>query len=138
MQYLEMLIGAAAAFLAGFAWYSALFGKVWQAETGITDEDAQTNMLMTHGIAFLMMCAIAYFTYPYSHMHPPEDQNLLHGAFHGAYTALKYAIPVLIIHYLYQKKSWKLMLIDGGYAIVFFAIINAVTYALKLYKPEAS
>ena len=43
MAHLEILIGAAAAFMLGFLWYTALFGKAWQAETGISDEDAQKD-----------------------------------------------------------------------------------------------
>ncbi len=50
MQYLEPIIGGIAAFTLGFLWYSALFGKVWQAETGITDEEAQKNLALTHGL----------------------------------------------------------------------------------------
>ncbi len=48
MQYLEPIIGGAAAFLLGFLWYSALFGKVWQAETGVTDEQAQKSMVQSY------------------------------------------------------------------------------------------
>ena len=51
MAYLELFIAALAAFLLGFAWYTALFGKAWQAETGLTSEQAQSNMALTHGIA---------------------------------------------------------------------------------------
>lgn len=55
MQYLEPVIGGAAVFLLGFLWYSALFGKVWQAETGVTDEQAQKGMVLTFGLSFVMM-----------------------------------------------------------------------------------
>jgi hypothetical protein len=60
MAFLEPLIGGLAAFLLGFAWYTALFGKAWQGETGITDEDAKSGVALTHGLAFLMMCIISF------------------------------------------------------------------------------
>jgi len=132
MQYLEILIAAAAAFLLGFAWYTALFGKAWQAETGITDEQAQSGMAITHGGAFLMMCVIAYAINYIIGLHPVEDQTFVHGMFHGAMSCILYALPLLAINMLYQKKSLKLFFIDGGYAVLFFAVIGGVLAALKL------
>ena len=60
MAYLEPILGGLAAFLLGFAWYTALFGKAWQAETGVTDEQAQQGMGITHGGALLMMIIISF------------------------------------------------------------------------------
>lgn len=132
MEYLEPVIGALAAFLLGFAWYTALFGKAWQAETGITDEQAQSGVAMTHGLAFVCMIIISYGINYIVGLHPIEDQTFVHGGFHGAMTAVIYAIPLIAIHYLYQKKSLKLFLIDAGYALAFFALSGAVMAAVKL------
>lgn len=132
MAYLEPLIAAVAAFLLGFLWYTALFGKAWQKETGVTDEQAQSGMGITHGGAFLMMVVIAFGINIIVNLHAPEDQTFVHGGFHGLLTAVFYAIPAMVIHYLYQKKSFKLILIDGGYLILFFALMGGVLGALSL------
>lgn len=132
MAYLEILIAAVAAFLLGFGWYTALFGKIWQAETGITDEQAQSGMALTHGLAFLMMCALAFTINMIIGFHNPEEQTLTHGAFHGANLAATVGLPVLAINYLYQKKSLKLFAIDGGYLVAFCALMGAILGALNL------
>lgn len=132
MQYLEILIAAAAAFMLGFAWYTALFGKAWQALTGVTDEQAQSGMAVTHGLAFLMMLVIGYGINYIVNLHGPEEQTFVHGAFHGLLSCALYALPALIIHYSYQRKSPKLMLIDGGYVLTFFALMGGVLGALNL------
>lgn len=132
MAYLEILIAALAAFMLGFGWYTALFGKAWQRETGITDEQAQSNMAMVHGLALVMMCIIAYGINFIVNLHSLEEQNFLHGAFHGAMSAAIYAIPAVTIHYLYQRKSLKLFLIDAGYVLAFFSLMGGVLAALKL------
>lgn len=132
MEYLEILIAAVAAFLLGFLWYTALFGKVWQSETGITDEDASTGIALTHGTAFIMMLLISSTINMIINMHELHEQTLVHGAFHGAMMAAFVAIPLLVIHYMYQKKSLKLILIDGTYSLVFFSLIGAVLGALNL------
>ena len=132
MAYLEVLIGALAAFLLGFGWYTALFGKMWQAETGITDEQAQSGMAMTHGLAFLMMCIMCLFINRYINYHDVADQTFVHGAFHGVELAAYMALPAVAINYLYQKKSLKLFLIDAAYVLAFCALAGGVMAALKL------
>lgn len=132
MAYLEVLIGAASAFMLGFLWYTALFGKAWQKETGLTDEQAQSNMAMVHGLAFLMIVVLSFAINFIVNMHAIEDQTFVHGGFHGMMAALMYAVPALAIHYLYQRKSLKLFLIDGTYMVAFMALSGAVMSALKL------
>ncbi len=138
MEYLEPLIGALAAFALGFAWYTALFGKAWQAETGVTDEQAQSGIAITHGGALIMMILISYGLNMYFNYHPAEDHTFTHGAFHGAMNAVLFALPLMVINNLYQKKSVKLILIDGGYALAFFALSGGVMAALKLVGPYPS
>ena len=132
MAYLEPIIGAAAAFLLGFGWYTFAFGKAWQGETGLSDEDAQKDMARTHGLAFLMMVVISYAINMIIGYHEPADQTFVHGGFHGAQAALFYAVPATAINYLYQRKSLKLFLIDAGYLLAFMALSGAVMAALKL------
>ena len=132
MAYLEVLIGGLAAFLLGFGWYTALFGKAWQAETGVTDEQAQSGMAMTHGLAFVMMCIISFNINYIINFHEVAEQTFVHGAFHGVMVAGFVAVPAVAINYLYQKKSLKLFLIDAGYVLAFCALSGGVMAALKL------
>jgi len=132
MALLEPLLGAAAAFALGFGWYTALFGKIWQRETGLSDEDAQKDMLRTHGLAFLMMVLISFGLNMFFNYHAIEEQTFVHGGFHGAFNALIFAVPAVAINYLYQRKSLKLFLIDAGYIIAFMALSGAVMGMLRL------
>lgn len=132
MAYLEIPIAALAAFLLGFAWYTALFGKAWQAETGVTDEQAQSGIAITHGTAFLMMCIMAYGINFVVNMHDLSEQTFMHGGFHGLMSAAIYAVPAVAIHYAYQKKSLKLFLIDASYILLFSGLMGGVLAALKL------
>lgn len=132
MAYLEVLIGALSAFLLGFGWYTALFGKAWQAETGVTDEQAQSGIAMTHGLAFLMMCVMSFQINFIINFHELAEQTFVHGAFHGLMAAVFLPVPAVAINYLYQKKSLKLFLIDAGYILAFCALSGGVMAALKL------
>lgn len=132
MAYLEPIIGAIAAFALGSCWYTFIFGKAWQTETGMSDEDAQKDMARTHGLAFLMMVIMSYALNIIIGYHEPADQTFVHGAFHGALAAGMFAIPATAINYLYQRKSLKLYLIDAMYIVLFMALSGGVMAALKL------
>jgi len=132
MGYLEIPIAAFAAFMLGFLWYTALFGKAWQAETGVTDEQAQSGIAITHGTAFLMMCIIAYGINFVINMHPVDEQTFMHGGLHGLMAAGIYCLPAIAINYSYQKKSLKLFFIDALYVLLFSGLMGGVLAALKL------
>lgn len=132
MAHLEVLIGAVAAFLLGFLWYTALFGSAWKAETGITDEEAQDGMLRTHGLSFLMMAVISFGINFWINKHDPQWHTFPHGAFHGILAGAIFCLPAITINYLYQRKSLKLWLIDAGYVLAFCALSGGVMAALSL------
>lgn len=132
MQFVEPIIGGIAAFALGALWYTKLFGKAWQVETGLSDEDVQGDVARTHGLALLMMIIMSFVLNFIIGMHPLEEQTLVHGGFHGALLALMVAVPAITINYLYQRKSLKLYLIDAAYMVALLTVSGAVMAALKL------
>lgn len=132
MAYLEPIIGGIAAFLLGSVWYTALFGKMWQAETGLSENDAKKDMFRTHGLALLMMILMSFVLNFIISMHELAEQTFIHGGFHGMLLALFVAVPAVSINYLYQRKSLKLWLIDASYMVCLLAVSGAVMAVLKL------
>ncbi len=47
-----------------------------------------------------------------------------HGALHGTMLGLFLALPMIVTMGLYEQRSWKLMLINGGYWIINFALMG--------------
>ena len=62
INYFAVAAGALATFVVGGLWYSpALFGKAWQRETGLSDEQlARGNMLRIFGVAFVLSLVAAF------------------------------------------------------------------------------
>lgn len=132
MQFVEPIIGGVAAFMLGFLWYTKLFGKAWQAETGLSDEDAQKDMARTHGLALVMMIIMCFVLNFIINEHKIEDQTLVHGGFHGIMLGLVMCVPTTAINYLYQRKSMKLFLIDASYLVLLLGLAGSVMAVLKL------
>src|SRR5215469_8530722 len=62
MNYLAVVAAAISTFLVGALWYSPLlFGKVWQRETGLSDQQlANSNMARIFGAALLLSLVAAF------------------------------------------------------------------------------
>ena len=55
-----------------------------------------------------------------------EFRTFKHGAFHGVIAGLFIVLPILGINALFERKSWKYILINVGYWTVTLAIMGAI------------
>jgi len=122
INWLAVLVAAIASFLLGGIWYSnALFGRVWQREAGVTDEKLkQGNMAKIFGFAFILAFLAAWNFANFLGPRPPVAFATLVGASAG----LLWVAGGLGIQYLFERRSLKLFLINGGYHTLQFAIIG--------------
>jgi hypothetical protein len=54
-----------------------------------------------------------------------------HGAFHGTLTGLFFAMPIVAINALFERKSFKYVAINAGYFIVSLALMGGVICAFN-------
>lgn len=119
-----VLLAAVASFMLGGLWYSPLlFGKAWQRETGLTDEQlAKGNMGLIFGLAFVL-CLIAAFVFA-MFLGPRPSMALGFGA--GFSAGLCWVASSFGVNYLFERKSVKLFLINGGYHTLQFTLIGVI------------
>ena len=124
VNYLAVLAAAVATFALGGLWYSpALFGKVWQREAGVTEEKMKSaNMPLIFGLTFVLALIAAWVFALFLGPRPPMALGL--GA--GFSAGLCWVAASLGINYLFERKSLKLWLINGGYHTLQFTIIGLI------------
>ena len=124
VNYLAVLAAAVATFALGGLWYSpALFGKVWQREAGVTEEKMKSaNMGVIFGLTFVLALIAAWVFALFLGPRPPMALGL--GA--GFSAGLCWVAASLGINYLFERKSLKLWLINGGYHTLQFTIIGLI------------
>src|SRR5688500_7149419 len=113
VNWLAILVAGVACFLLGGLWYSpVLFGKAWQRETGLTDERLKkSNMVMIFGVSFVLSLLAAW---NFANFLGPRP-SLAFGAGVGASAGLLWVAGSFGINYLFERKSFKLFAINGGY-----------------------
>lgn len=53
-----------------------------------------------------------------------------HGAFHGFFTGLFFAMPILAVNAMFERKGFKYIAINAGYWMVSFALMGGLLCAL--------
>lgn len=124
IDWLAVVAATIASFAVGAVWYSPLlFAKPWQHETGVTEEKARgSNVPLTmagaFGLTFLMTLVFALFL--------GRNTGLQFGAATGFAAGLFWVAASVGVNHLFEGRSLKLFLINGGYNVVMFTVMGGV------------
>lgn len=129
LNYLAILLAALSTFLLGGLWYSpAAFGKAWMKENGFTEEDLKKgSMLKIFGLAFVLALISAINLAMF--MGPEKEVSM--GAAYGFAAGFGWVATFVGTHYLFERKSFKLFLINAGYSIVALTIMGVIIVAMN-------
>jgi hypothetical protein len=119
-----VLVAALSSFFLGGLWYSPILcGKAWQRETGLSDEAlARRSPALIFGLSFVLsLIAAAVFA---MFLGPAPELAFALGA--GASAGLCWVAASFAINYLFESKSLKLFLINGGYHTLQFTLFGVV------------
>jgi len=158
INFLALLLAALSSLVVGFIWYNPkVFGSIWMREAGISHEDGKgSNMVLIFGmsifyaflIAFILQMltihqfgalgmvggdpAVAKPSYEaFMADYGNAFRTYKHGALHGFFTGLFFALPVVGTSALYEKRSWKYVLVVGGYWLVTCMVMGAIICGMK-------
>ncbi len=129
LNYFALFAAALSTFLIGGLWYSpAVFGKTWMKENGFTEESLKGgNMVKIFGLAFLLgliaAVNLAIFMGP--------ENNPVMGAMWGFLGGAGWVATFVGTHYLFERKSFTLFLINAGYSIVALTVMGIILAAWK-------
>jgi hypothetical protein len=153
LNFYAILVAAASTLVVGAVWYSPmLFANAWMKESGLTEEQLKKgNMLKIFGLTFIFSIMIAMIMQvltihqfgaigmvggdptkalpsynAFMADYGTVFRTFKHGALHGFMTGLFFALPLIAINGLFERKSWKYIFIHAGYWIVSLTIMGAI------------
>ena len=145
--------------IAGFVWYHPkVFGTIWMREAKLTEEElSKGNMLKIFGLTYIYSLFIGMMMMPivihqfgamgmiggaspdvaqtesyikFMSEYGNAYRTFKHGAFHGCMTGLFFVLPLIAVNGLFERKSWKYILINGGYWVLTLTIIGSLICGL--------
>ncbi len=133
INWLAVFVAALANFFLGALWYSKLlFAKPWAKEIyGVNDPSeikAKGNMGFTMGMAFVMTFVTAFVVGVFMYM-PDESIMLKQRLMWGMGCAGLISLLVganTYKHYLFESKSFKLVLINVSHDVVCFLLMAVI------------
>jgi hypothetical protein len=134
INYWAVLVAAIVSIVLGFIWYGPLLGKQWARHAGVSLDAMKkpkpsTFVLMIIGsllTAWILAHALI-FANAYLHMKSDASSGIIVGFMNW----LGFIGPVTLGPILWEKKSWKLWVINNAYHLIslcLMGIILAVWY----------
>jgi hypothetical protein len=132
INYLAILIAAAAGWAAGAVWYMAL-AKPWMAAVGITKEQiegsrTQPGASLPFVFAFAANVIMAWVLAGLiGHL---GSVTIRSGVISGAFCWLGFVITTMLVNNSFAMRNRMLLLIDGGYWLVVLVLMGAIIGAI--------
>ena len=154
-----LLVAPFASLVVGFIWYNPkVFGTIWMRESGTQPpkEGEKPNMLKIFGLSLVYSFFITWALYGfvihqmaafqatvditgvdasvlanYMAAYGETYRTFKHGALHGSMAGLFFALPVVGVGSLFEGRSFKYVLVSGGYWVVTCAIMGGIICAWK-------
>ncbi len=125
VNYLAVAVAAIVNYVIATIWYAALFGKVWQKLTGITEMKPSPMNIFLSFIGSLVLsfvlCHSIAFGNAYTNM-----SGIGGGLMGGFFGWLGYIAPVTLTTKLYEKKPWGLWILNNGYWLVSLLVMGVI------------
>ncbi|MEL6944568.1 MAG: DUF1761 domain-containing protein [Bacteroidota bacterium] len=142
-----------------------VLGGIWQRENGLTDEDLQKgNIAVIFGITYVLSVIAAFFLsslvihqgaivsllFPESleagsaaqqeinefmAKYGDRHRGFSHGMAHGSFVTLFFILPIIAINALFERKSWKYILIHAGYWWISLMLMGGLLCQTLEYAP---
>jgi hypothetical protein len=129
INWLAVAVAGFAAFMLGGLWYTALFGKSWQAAHGFTDEQikkaqADLNPGMFFGLMLVCYMVLALGIAIVARW--AGVATLTSGAGLGAIISITLILPVVLTNHLPSMVRLPGFLIDAAFNVVSCVLIGAI------------
>ena len=130
INHAAVITCAAANLALGALWYSpAMFYQAWKKENHFTDEQLKTiNPAKVYGVSFILSVIISYNMAFF--LGGPET-GMAWGATAGFLAGFGFSALIFTVIGLFEMRSWKYILINGGYISLYFTIIGFILGAWR-------
>jgi hypothetical protein len=131
-SFVAIGIAVVVTFFLGYVWYSVIFAKAWAREMGFDPNRKENGAQLAKGLA-LNIIALFFMVFVLSQnmaVWNPKTWGVANAEMSGwsqslaaaFFTWLGFIVPVLLSGVAWERKSWKLFAINGGYYFIVLLI----------------
>lgn len=129
INHFAVFAAAISMFVLGGLWYGPLFGKQWMQANNFNEEDIKNaNPTKQFGLSLLLAIVMAYNLAAF--LGNPET-DMAWGATAGFLAGFGWVMLGVAVISLFEQRSWKYILINGGYMTVAFTLMGLIIGAWR-------
>ena len=122
INWLAVIVAAAAPFVIGSLWYGPVFGQIWMRLTGISkDTPGQNSMGLTMGMTavlnLIIAISLAFFI---------GDGGWRFGMQAGFAAGFTFVAMAFGVVYLFESRPLKLWFVNAGYQTLVFTVMGTI------------
>lgn len=127
----SIALAAVAIFFLCYVWYGPLFGRAWARELGFAEGHEPQGAALAQGLGLTALGALltAYVLHNSMAVWLPASWGLAgpapglaqHAAPAALFTWVGFVLPVLLRGVAWERRSWRLLGIDGGFQLLALA-----------------
>ncbi|MEO9869249.1 DUF1761 domain-containing protein [Ekhidna sp.] len=126
INWLAVLVATVSSFIVGGLWYGPIFGKVWMAEMGFTEDDLKNaNMAKIYGSAFVLEFIIA-LQLAFFMGHGSSEPSVGQGAAYGLHIGLFFIAAAMGVNALFSRATLKLWFINAFYFVILLTLMGVI------------
>ncbi len=126
MNIIAICVATISNFILGGIWYSLLFGKLWQKEVGLSNEQLKASGSLPFILSFFYSL-LAALGFNYLVQFSP---SLEHNVIVGLIVGILLVATSMGTNYQFAGRSSKLFLIDAGYHVAQFILYAFIFWYL--------
>lgn len=130
LNWLAVIVAAVSTFVIGGIWYSPLlFQKAWMSSNNFTEESLSEGRKpgLIFGLSFVMSIIMSFNLA----MFIGQESDMAFAISAATLTAIGWILPSFAIINLFEKRSMKYFLVNGGYLLVSFIVMGIILGAWK-------
>ena len=125
VNFLAVLVSAIASYVIAFVWYGVIFRKQWMQLTGTTDmKPAPMSMILPLVGSFVMSYVLVH-SIAFGNAYV-QTSGVNGGLMGGFFSWLGFIAPVTLMGVVYEKRSWKLWIMDNAFWLISLLVMGAI------------
>jgi hypothetical protein len=130
INYWAVIVAALANYIIGTLWYSALFGKLWKSLSGISEMKPSPAAIVLGLVGALLMSWVLDHALIFGNAYL-KMSGIGAGLMCGFFNWIGFIAPVTLGVVIYEKKSWKLWVLNNSYWLLSLLAMGTI---LSIWK----
>ncbi len=124
-NFLAVVVAALASYAIAFIWYGVIFKNQWMQLTGVTEMKPSAKNVIIMLVGSLLMSFVLVHAVIFGNAYL-KTGGVSGGLMCGFFNWLGFVAPVTISNVVYEKRPWKLWILDNSFWLLSLLVMGAI------------